>query len=299
MRYKRKFDYIKQHRTVRTLSYIHITATATFCNFSTQLSTMSRSNISKSRSNISKALAEAIKEHIGEYEVEDIQKIGAAMFEVIFDTLKPGKDVVLTNCIKFHIASIKERTYSNPMNDTKTTKGAHFALRVSVMPATKKRFENMVMVAEANKDTTLVAESDIDSDGVTGVTDVTDVTETVTKVKAAAKPKAKKTTVEASEASEASDASNATASAKKPIVKKTTATTKAVAASKVPLPSDDVAEVDVATTSTTSTTKSKAKKASPVSAPKGKGKAASVPVPEIEELVEETYANIDSADESD
>jgi nucleoid DNA-binding protein len=103
------------------------------------------------RSTIPKVLADQVAVHLkNEYETADIQRVGAALFEVILNNLKPGKDIVLTNCIKFHLSSMKERIYSNPQNEVKTTKEAHYAVRVSVMPAVKKRFEGMAIEAEAD-----------------------------------------------------------------------------------------------------------------------------------------------------
>jgi nucleoid DNA-binding protein len=113
------------------------------------------------RSTIPKVLADQVAVHLkNEYETADIQRVGAALFEVILSSLKPGKDIVLTNCIKFHLSSMKERIYSNPQNEVKTTKGAHYAVRVSVMPAVKKRFEGMAIEVEADADVGADAVSD-------------------------------------------------------------------------------------------------------------------------------------------
>jgi nucleoid DNA-binding protein len=214
-----------------------------------------------SRPTIPKALAEAIKDHLGEYDVEDIQKIGAALFDVIFDKLKPGKDIILTNCIKFHIAAMKARIYSNPKNDTKTTKDAHYALRVSVMTATKKRFEDMSM-----------DESDDD--------------------KAA---KAKKTSSVSSKSSSDDEEDAAPVSKAKAKANKR----KPAAAKKPSKATSDEETEDESVPVPVPTTKGKAAPPKSKAAGNGKGKGKAKAVSEIEELVEEKYANVDSADESD
>jgi nucleoid DNA-binding protein len=122
---------------------------------------MSTTTTTTTRSTIPKVLADQVAAHLkNEYETADIQRVGAALFDVILSSLKPGKDIVLTNCIKFHLSSMKERIYSNPQNEVKTTKGAHYAVRVSVMPAVKKRFEGMAIEGEVDVDVDADAVSD-------------------------------------------------------------------------------------------------------------------------------------------
>ena len=77
---------------------------------------------------------------------EQVRSICETFLNVIIDKVKAGEDVTLLNFLKFERVLVKERTFSIPNSEEKTTKPEHYSMKVKIMDGTKATFENIAIV---------------------------------------------------------------------------------------------------------------------------------------------------------
>lgn len=101
------------------------------------------------RGMITKSMALAVKKNSAvNVDEETVKQICESLFTVILDDVKRGKDVTITNFVKFKRVVRKERTFKNPNNSNLTTKPERYAMTATVMSGMKKVFEAMEVTAE-------------------------------------------------------------------------------------------------------------------------------------------------------
>ena len=119
-----------------------------------------------------------------------IKVICEAFCDMILNEVQEGNEVALTNFIKFKRVTMKPRAFNIPNSDQQSVNGKtvikpeRYALQVSIMAHTKKAFEAIPIVHEAEKS---VPSDESDQTEVIGKADIVEETEEVEE-----EPKSKK-----------------------------------------------------------------------------------------------------------
>lgn len=110
--------------------------------FYTTANKHSLNNNMSRRNMVTKALAEEVKVALDNDMTDDqVQKVCETFMQVIYNKVEKGEEVTLTNFVKFARVLNKERTFSIPNSDEKTTKPARYGLKVKIMAGVKTAFE--------------------------------------------------------------------------------------------------------------------------------------------------------------
>jgi len=120
-----------------------------------------------SRNMIPKALAIAVKESNNDINVsvDDVKVICETLFVYILDQVKGGKDVTITNFLKFKRNLNKARTFRKPKSEETTSKPERYSLSVKIMANTKTAFEQIPVASDVSEEAVSESE-DVESEDV-------------------------------------------------------------------------------------------------------------------------------------